>query len=67
MTKTIALASLYPLRAAALSTDDQLVARVLLGFLGETQEEARQALADSCWGEDLVPGRERELLRAALK
>lgn len=67
MTKTIPLAGLFPLRAIALSTSDPLASQVVLQFLGESLAEAREALGASCWGEDLVPGREVENLRAALE
>jgi hypothetical protein len=66
MKKEFPIAALYPLRALALSTRDPLAAQVVLKFLGESEEEARTQLAASCWGEDLVPGKEVENLRAAL-
>ena len=43
----------YPLRAIALLSTDEIARAALLAILGETLNEARQYLAESCWGEDL--------------
>lgn len=43
----------YPLRAIALLSTDKVARAALLAILGESLNEARHHLAESCWGEDL--------------
>ncbi|MFI8380707.1 hypothetical protein [Pseudomonas sp. NPDC079086] len=58
----------YVIRAAALSSDDELMRDVLLSLLNESKEQALAALKLSCWEEDLSadPAEQRELLRSSI-
>lgn len=58
----------YAVRAAALSTDDQVARSVLLALIDENEAEALRALQCSCWAADLHsdPNEQRQALRASL-